>query len=1624
MTMKKIKFNIIFVLMAILCAFAFSYQTNNEVFAVTYSNVGTELSLVGYKGYNPLHYFDELTQMELEESDKKYVDYGSYLQNNYYILTPKNSHVFGAISSAKTKITPYSDYIKLAESGCLYVSLRAGIVTQSGDKHTIELSLTTNGKTVKKQNDQLGLESNSYYFPYYFATDYVQVSPTSDISIEIKNLAKASLMSGAKFKLFEPELVFIVKLNKSDITFNINKNTAYYNDMVKLNSTSKIDNVTGELGNYYKQLHSINYEIVEGDNLVEIVGNYLHFIGKSSGKVKIRAKILENSYSDNYVYSDIQEIDYVYEEIDIKVNKNFSNCGSILGEGKYYVGYQVDLKVSVNDGYKFGYWIINNKQYTTLNVSFICSKNTKVELYCYKYLSISNIKVKDKIYDGTTVCEIENVQLEGVENGDNVKVLFETVEFVSNSAGLKNINISNPSITGDVEFYILNKKLPNVTATILQKELTISFINTQKVYGDNDPTPTYEIDGIVGQDLVQENIYREIGEDIGNYKYSAEVGNLNYIVNFNDAYLTIYKRVINIDENSFTKEYDGKNSHTQIISAKNLAFNDEILISLYFQYENNNDEVKQLSLISINLSGEKVDNYTVEHLNNFTLKVVPKEIKIIVENYSKIFGEEDPQITYKVEGLIGNDTLNVQISRETGEDVGIYKILCSANKSLHYSPKYPTSYLTINKRKVEVKANCIEKIYGEIDPEITYQTSNTITGNGFSGKLTREVGENVGEYQIKIGSLFNKNYDVDFISNSFKINKRKIDIDFGNIQKEYDGTTNVVINSYKLVNVIDNDIINLTYQAEYVSSDVGKNNIVFTNIVIDNNNYLIDSSKQISAVINKRKITINPDVLQKTYGENDPELTYSVDNAFSGMILNGSLTRESGNEVGSYLILQGSITNNNNTNFEINFKQNAILTINHFVLSYEIDNYTKAYGEDDPVFEIKLKNYQLPYDHTITNIVTGSPSRKQGENPGVYDITVSGLTLINNNYKLNYTNYASLTITKKDITITAQSNSKVYGENEPELTISVNDNKYMPDLINFAIEREIGEEVGEYNINCVSLMHNLFNITYVPATFKIMPRNITLKVDDKVKLYGSVDPEVTFSIISGILINGDKIDDISTGSVVREEGETVGEYLILQNQFNLNKNYNLTFIPGTLKIEKQTIKIKAINKVKEYLDSDPSLEYEIIKGSLYFGDKISGYVEREIGESVGTYAIKMGTLQINNNYNIEFVEGVFSIQKIKLKIVVGNYTKVYGEFDPEIEINFIGNVKETLSGEVYRKTGEDVGFYEYVSTYNNPNYEIICVLGNLEITKRPITIASKSYEITYGDIEPSFEYEIIDGNIIGNDSIQGQLYKIGHNNVGTHRILSSLNLGRNYQINYIEGLLTVKPLHISLKVTNAEKIYGEEDSDITYEIIDGYMVVGDFFTGEINREQGEDAGEYAIVNNLVNDNYIIDEIVGNFVINKRDINVHIRVKDKVYDGTINAEIETLSATNIVNQEVKVTYNALTSAVFVSSEIQNNVLIELRDIYLEGDKKNNYNLILPVLYANITNSELKHEDITIIANDNTELVDGSKLVVDNKELDSFEGDKVIKTFDIKIQNNNSDIEIKNNLEIVIKQDDAN
>ncbi|MCO2914889.1 hemagglutination activity domain-containing protein, partial [Pseudomonas aeruginosa] len=251
--------------------------------------------------------------------------------------------------------------------------------------------------------------------------------------------------------------------------------------------------------------------------------------------------------------------------------------------------------------------------------------------------------------------------------------------------------------------------------TITKALLNVIADAKTKVYGDADPSLTFQVSGLKNGDtagavLNGGGLVRVSGENVGNY--AIQQGGLglvsaNYDLSYQGKNLTITKALLNVIADAKTKVYgDADPSLTyQVSGLKNGDTAGAVL---------NGGSLSRVAgenvgVYGINQGGLALNsgNYDLSYQGN-NLTITKALLNVIADGKTKVYGDADPSLTYQVSGLKNGDSagsiLTGGLNRAAGENVGVYGInqgglgLVSAN----YDLSYQGNNLTITKALLNV----------------------------------------------------------------------------------------------------------------------------------------------------------------------------------------------------------------------------------------------------------------------------------------------------------------------------------------------------------------------------------------------------------------------------------------------------------------------------------------------------------------------------------------------------------------------------------------------------------------------------------------------------------------------------------------------------------------------------------------------------------------------------------------------------------------------------------------------------------------------------------------------------------------------------------------------------------
>ena len=172
---------------------------------------------------------------------------------------------------------------------------------------------------------------------------------------------------------------------------------------------------------------------------------------------------------------------------------------------------------------------------------------------------------------------------------------------------------------------------------------------------------------------------------------------------------------------------------------------------------------------------------------------------------------------------------------------------------------------------------------------------------------------------------------------------------------------------------------------------------------------------------------------------------------------------------------------------------------------------------------------------------------------------------------------------------------------------------------------------------------NFANVTFnvTDGHITVNPAAITIIADENGKVYGAAEPTTLTATVEGVPESG--VDPVYT--VSRAEGEDVGEYPItVTPSADANPNYTITTVGGVFTITPATVTVTADNKSKVYGTEDSDLTWTA-EGFQYNDteEMLTVSITRAEGNYVGDYTITPSGDAVQGNYNVEYVDGTFSI---------------------------------------------------------------------------------------------------------------------------------------------------------------------------------------------------------------------------------------------------------------------------------------------------------------------------------------------------------------------------------------------
>ena len=276
--------------------------------------------------------------------------------------------------------------------------------------------------------------------------------------------------------------------------------------------------------------------------------------------------------------------------------------------------------------------------------------------------------------------------------------------------------------------------------------------------------------------------------------------------------------------------------------------------------------------------------------------------------------------------------------------------------------------------------------------------------------------------------------------------------------------------------------------------------------------------------------------------------------------------------------------------------------------------------------------------------------------------------------------YTTLTITKKEVTITPNAQTPVYFRDQlPEFTYTVTDaagelsEEEIATLGTISVVRDSDAVTpGTYTLTAqIENANKNYNITCATSTFEILRRPIKIQTTDISVEYGDDVPDVDYYIydMDGVLASTEivNVSEDFPELAFSIQGQEDGKHLAANDTYAIeisgaeNENFVVEYVAGKLTVNPRRINISIDSKKKVEGEVDPELTYTATRvqsepvtqtadattvSAVVEGDDLGVALTRESGETPGLYDISANTEQLNANY--ELVESPDGTDKFEI----------------------------------------------------------------------------------------------------------------------------------------------------------------------------------------------------------------------------------------------------------------------------------------------------------------------------------------------------------------------------------------
>jgi hypothetical protein len=925
----------------------------------------------------------------------------------------------------------------------------------------------------------------------------------------------------------------------------------------------------------------------------------------------------------------------------------------------------------------------------------------------------------------------------------------------------------------------------------LAPNLTLTANNASRLAGEPNPTLTFSVTGLVGDDQAtaafsgapELSTTANTASPVGDVAIDIAQGTVA-LSDFGYG-LNLVAGILSIDPEALQQLIIKANDFTRIFGDNNPAFTAAFT---GFTGEQNEGLVSGLDFTTAAVLTSPVGTYTITPFGAMAddfniifqpgvLTIDPRLLTIDVNSASRLFGADNPAFSFEFANLAPFDDASVVAgltatsTAERLSNVGNYAIGINGTVNDNYTLGVTPGNLQITPRPIFLTAQNAAREYGDANPAFAISTTQQVSGaplgnSGLTFITSAEPSSNIGFYAVTPSGVDNPNYAITYIGGLLNITPAPLTYRATAQTRQYGlanspfGFTDAT--NYKLGDTIG-DLLNADFSLTTTAtalSNIGSYGITWIGESI-NPNYAV-TFEDATITVTRAPLFIAPALSSRLYGDANP-ITYELsavglrNDDTTGVVTNlsflnfTSADRPVGSVANAVEILSG-----NAANYSLTFGSGT-MNILPRPLTITANSFIREYGDANPTFTALFDGLASFDDASvISNLNLITPALIDSI-PGRFGITPTSNT--NSNYDISYA-LGFLDITKAPLAFSLGAASRVYGNgNDFALsTVSVSDAtgfKLDDDasaitLSNIRTTATQQSDIGFYPITADALSER-YELTVAPGQLSVTQRPLTLLIGGGApltRIYGD-SLAISENLIVGNLASFDTAESVFQIIDPTNTLSPIGEYDLIANI--LDVNYSLSAFSNTnFFVQQRNIDVLFTGANRFFGDGAINF-FEFVNASdfLVAGDQIADVLAppstgTTLISDVGNYPITTGS--INSNYGVNSVSGDLSITPRPLFVSLNDVERVYGQDNPTSYLRGLGgafNVPSftTLNNiltVIAPSVEAGIGVYDLIASNVSANYDLREFDGRMTINPRQITLQLPGIQRrVYGDATPS-----------------------------------------------------------------------------------------------------------------------------------------------------------------------------------------------------------------------------------------------------------------------------------------------